>query len=189
MPVSVLVFGAFGALFGLIPPISMTAVRFGLLLSVPVILASLWSWWTYSWWARLASAGLWTIQFLAIAARAWELILGITWISAGPILIAYLLAWTMPILKPRISAFLWREQTAPQTRGGRTLLGLALAIGPSAGVLGAAVGLFGSRSGNLEATLAFAATIFSIAAIGFAFAISYQLWPDRPWASNRPEST
>ncbi|MGH2621927.1 MAG: hypothetical protein ACRDHG_15350 [Anaerolineales bacterium] len=177
-------FGFLGATFGFFPPISISVIRLGLLSSVPVIIAAMWSWWTYSWWARLSVQALVTLQFLAIAARCWTLVIGISWVWLVPILSAYLLAWALPALNPRLSAILWREQWTPQTRVGRALLGLALAIGPSAGVLGASFGMFGNRFGETSIVVAVMAALSSSVAIGFAFAISYQLWPERPWTKD-----
>jgi len=178
-------FGLFGTLPGFLPPISISAMRIGWALAILIGLAAMWSWWNFNWWARLAGTALWTIQILATAARAWILLIGVTWIWMVPILSAYLLAWAMPVLNPRASAILWREQMTPQTRVGRIVLGLALAIGPSAGVIGASVGMFGSRFVETNSVILVMAALSSAVAIGFAFAISYQLWPVRPWAKDR----
>lgn len=179
---SSIVAGSFGAMLGVFPPISAAAIRLGLIFSVPVIIAAMWNWWTYNWWARLAVQALVTLQFLAIAARGWTLAIGVTWIWLIPVVSAYLLAWAMPALNPRTSAMLWREQWTPQTRVGRVLLGLALAIGPSAGVLGASLGMFGGRIGETGAVVAVGSALASFVAIQLAFVISFQLWPERPWA-------
>jgi len=64
---------------------------------------------------------------------------------------------------------------------GRAVLGLALAVGPSAGVIGASVGMFGSRFGETDSVILVIAALSSAVAIGFAFAFAYQVWPDRPW--------
>jgi len=177
-------FGVWGVLPGLLPPISTLAIRLGLLGSFATIFASMWAWRTYNWWARLVAPALWTILILAIAARGWMLVMGISWIWLVPMLSAYLLAWTMPALNARLSVVLWREQTTPRTRAGRALLVLALAFGPSAGVIGASVGMFGSRFGETESAILAIAALSSAVAIGFAFAISFQLWPERPWAKD-----
>ena len=177
-------FAPFGALLGYLPPISVSLARAGMVLSVLAILAVMWSWWTYSWWARLAAPAIWTMQILAIGARGWTLVIGMSWVWLVPILSAYLLAWVMPAINPHQSDMIWREQTTPQTRTGRALLGLALGIGPSAGVLGASIGMFGSRFGEKESVLLAIAALSSAVAIGIAFAISYQLWPERPWAKD-----
>ncbi len=178
----VFAFGLSGAMLGFFPPVSVPLIRLGLLFSIPAIVAAMLSWWSFSWWSRMAGAALWTLQIFAIAIRGWILVMGITWIWLVPISSAYLLAWAMPALNPRLSGILWREQTAPQTRTGRTLLGLSLAIGPSAGVLGASLGLFGGRFGETATVVAVGAALASFAAISIAFAISFQFWPERPWA-------
>lgn len=175
-------FGVFGVLPGLMPPVSPLMIRLGLLFAAMVVAAALWAWSTFNWWARLAVSGLWTVQVLIIVARVWSLVIGVTWIWMVPIFSAYLLAWVLPLLKPRLSAILWREQIAPQTRLGRTILILALGIGPSAGVLGAAAGMFGNRFGERGAVLAVIGALGSFVAISAALAFSHQLWLIRPGA-------
>jgi len=175
-------FGLPGAMLGFFPPVSFPLIRLGLLFSVPGIFATMLYWWNFSWWARLAGAALWTLEIFAIAIRGWILVMGTTWIWVVPISSAYVLAWALPALNPRLSKILWREQWTPQTRLGRALLGLALAIGPSAGVLGASLGLFGGRFGETATVVAVGAALASFAAISIAFALSYQIWPERPWA-------
>ena len=182
---STIVAGSFGAMLGVLPPISAAAIRLGLIFSALVVIAAMWNWWTYSWWTRFAVQALVTIQFLAIASRGWILAMGITWIWLVPVFSAYLLAWAMPVLNPRLSAILWREQMTPQTRVGRIVLGLALAIGPSAGVLGASLGMYGNRFGQASAVVAVGSALASFVAIQLAFVISYQLWPERPWAKDK----
>ncbi len=184
LALTVFVSGFLGAMLGFFPPVSLPAMRIGLLLAVPTTIAALWNWWTYHWWARLVAQGLLTVQILAIAMRGWMLVLGVTWIWLVPILSAYLLAWAMPALNPRFAAILWREQWTPETQVGKAVLALALVIGPSAGVLGAAFGMFGGRAGEINAVIAVGAALSSMGAIGFAFAVAYQLWPERPWAKN-----
>lgn len=182
LTLAILVFGAFGALPGFLPPVSISAMRLGWALAIPAVLAALWSWWNFSWWARLAGAALWSLQILVTGARAWTLLIGITWIWLVPIVSAYLLAWAMPAMQPLVSRSLWREQWTPQTRMGKTILRLALAIGPSAGVLGAALGMSGSRFGETNSLILVVAALCSAVAIQFAFAFAYQFWPERPWA-------
>jgi len=179
---SLFVFGLFGALPGFLPPISISAMKLGWFIGVPAVLAGVWSWWNFNWWPRIAFGVLLTLQILLAASRAWFLLIGITWVWLLPILLAYLLAWALPAIKPRVSAILWREQTAPQTRVGQIILVIALAIGPSAGVIGASLGMFGNRFGETDTVILVAAALMTSVAIGFAFAFAHQLWPDRPWA-------
>ncbi len=177
-------FGVLGLLPGLMPPISIPTIRLGLLWLVATTAVCVWAWATYNWWARVATAALLSIQWLVIAARSWLLVVASPWMLLVPVLLAYLLAWALPALDPRLSVILWREQTAPQTRIGRALLVLALAVGPSAGVIGASLGMFGSRFGESESVLLAMVVLSSAVGFGFAFAASYQIWPERPWAND-----
>lgn len=109
------------------------------------------------------------------------------WVWLVPILAAYLLAWMLPALKPRLSALLWQEQMAPETRIGRAVLAISLSLAPVAGVLGASMGMFASRLGEISASLIIGGTLMTMSSIGFAFAAAYQLWPERPWATDEGE--
>ncbi len=175
-------FGLFGALIGLVPPPSLPGLWIGLVLAFLGTVAGLWNWWTYDWWARLAVSGIWSLMFLGITARAWMgnvYVVGI-WLLA--LVIAYILGWALPIISPSLSDFLWQEQTTPQTRTGRALLAIGISVAPAAGAIGASIGMFGSRFGEIKGTLLILAILGTITNIVLPFIISYQLWPDRPWA-------
>lgn len=180
---SLLAFGLVGALPGLIPPISLPFIRLGLVMSLMAVVAAMANWWSYNWWARLALGVMVTLQFLAIGARAWSILVGLEWWWIVPAIGAYAVARALPLLRPGISSVLWREQVAPETRIGRLLLAIALGIGPSAGVIGASIGMFGSRAGELNAVFLVGGTLSATGSIGLAFALSYQLWPERPWGA------
>ncbi|NIS82044.1 MAG: hypothetical protein GTO14_17975 [Anaerolineales bacterium] len=182
-------FGGFGILVGILPPFSSTALKIGLVLAAVATIAAVWNWRSYNWWSRLTVGGLWTLQIMAIAARAFAESLPNLWLWFVPTIGAYLLAWSLPALRPAISSLLWREQTAPQTRWGRAFLGLMIALAPVAGVLGASFGMYGSRFEEIKLTLIALASLASITAIGIAFALAYQLWPERPWAKNEAKET
>lgn len=182
---SAFAFGLLGILPGFLPPISPEIIRLGAFGALLAVLVSLLNWRSYTWWARLALGVIMTLQFLAIASRSWWILVGFQWIWVAPMFLAYLVAWLLPLLRPRISDVLWREQTAPQTRIGRTILAIALGIGPSAGVIGASLGMFGYRTDGLRGVLLAGGAICSLVSIGFAFALGYQLWPERPWAAMR----
>lgn len=179
--VGVFSFGIFGVLFSLIPSFSITAVRIGILLAIIGTLTGIWNWWTYSWWARFAVMVIWSLFLFGITIRAWMGIVSDTWAWLVPLLIAFILGWTLPIISPALSDFLWQEQTTPQTRTGRTLLAIGISIAPAAGAIGASIGMFGSRFGEIKGTLLILAILGTITNIVLPFIISYQLWPDRPW--------
>jgi len=187
-PTLVFAAGVFGILPGLIPPFSISAFWIGIGLAALAIPVGLWNWWTYNWWARLTILLLWTVQILLLASRGWSQLIPIIWIWLVPILGAYVVAWLLPALNPVLSGVLWREQWCPETRMGRAIMGVVLAVGPSAGVLGASFGLYGSRFGEANLVYLALATLGSMAAIGIAFANAYVLWPERPWAKQAGSS-
>jgi hypothetical protein len=184
---SFLGFGILSLLLVFFPYYSKRYLLIGIGLIATGTISSLWSWWSYDWWPNLLVVFVGSLCFLCIAARSWMEIVPVIWIWLLPILFFYLLAWILPVLRPALSTFLWREQTAPQTRFGRVFLGVMISVAPVAGVLGASAGMFGSRLGRLDLTLLVIASLCSMVAISLAFATSYQIWPDRPWAQSKRE--
>lgn len=179
---SIFAYGVSGSVIGLLPPFSVAGLLLGLALAVVAVVAALWSWWNYEWWARFIVTGIWTLMFFAMTARAWTAIVPSLGLWLVPFVITYLLSWALPIISPSLSEFLWREQTTPQTKLGRFLLAAGLSLAPVAGTLGAIIGMFGSRFGELSGTLLIIAILGSIATVIITFSVSYQLWPERPWA-------
>lgn len=173
--------GIFGVLIGIVPPFSFDALKIGLILAAIGIVAGIWNWWNYDWWARLLMGGIWTMMITAITARAWMGVVPATEMWLVPLLCAFILGWALPAISPSLSKFLWQEQTTPQTRAGRALLAIGISVAPSAGVIGASIGMFGSRFGDIEGVLLFGAVLGTIGAVVIPFTISYQLWPERPW--------
>jgi hypothetical protein len=182
--ISVFSFGGIGSLLGVLPPFSIAALTIGLGLGLITAIIGFWNWWSCNWWSQLLLGVFTGFLFLSFVLRVWAEIALAEWIWLLIIIGFYLLAWIMPSIQPSISTVLWREQTAPRTRMGRASMRVLLAIAPIAGVLGASFGMYGSRSGELALVLIVIAGLFSIVAIGIAFATSYQLWPDRPWTQS-----
>jgi hypothetical protein len=181
---SLLGFGILSILLFLLPSYSRIFLIIGIALSSIGTITSIWSWWTYNWFARLIVAIIGSLFFVGITFRAWAEIAPFFSMWLSILMVCYILAWVLPALNPSFSAYLWREQTAPQTRFGRAFLGVMLTVAPIAGVLGASFGMYGSRSGEIDLTLIVIGVLCSMVAIGFAFAFSYQIWPDRPWAQS-----
>jgi hypothetical protein len=177
--------GIFGVVIGLVPPFSFDGLKFGLLLAVIGTLAGIWNWWNYDWWARLIMGGVWTLMIAAITARAWTSILPASRIWQVSLLFAFFLGWLLPAISPSLSKFLWQEQSTPQTRIGRGVLAICISIAPVAGAIGASIGMFGSRFGDSEVALLVGAGLGTVGTVIIPFAISYQLWPGRPWAKRK----
>lgn len=73
----------------------------------------------------------------------------------------------------------------PQTRIGRVLLAIGISIAPVAGTIGASIGMFGSRFDDIKGTLLFIAVLGTIGSLFLPFTFPYQLWPERPWATEK----
>lgn len=186
----VFLFGVLTGLLTLVPYYSSVALAIGIGLSVAGTIPVVWLriWRTPNWWMEVAYAVVWPLFFLGLGARLLAAIIPVIWVWLIPLLAAYLLAWALPALNPALSALLWREQTAPQTRLGRGCLILMLPLAPVAGTIGASVGMFGSRFFEDRAPIyLIMGMLGSIVAIGMAFAFAYQYWPKRPWRKDEPE--
>lgn len=114
-------------------------------------------------------------MFTFLATRAWLVVLHINWVWLLPLWGAVLVAALVPLVAPRLSKFLWTEQTAPRTRIGRALMAFCLAAAPTAGTLGAAWGLYGSRFLGQEPTILGIAIGASILGVGSGFIVSYNV--------------
>ncbi|MGQ9561850.1 MAG: hypothetical protein ACUVWA_15270 [Candidatus Oleimicrobiaceae bacterium] len=113
--------------------------------------------------------------FTLMASRAWLAALPIGWTWLLPLWGAVVLAALLPFVAPDISETLWREQTTPRTRVGKAFMAFLLAIGPSAGTLGAAWGMYGLRFLGEEPTMLGMAVLGSALAVGGGFIASYHV--------------
>ena len=174
--------GGFAALVAFVPSYSPRALAIGVGLTVVGVVAAAWVSLSPSWWAAMVSVNSWLLLFLGVSLRAWANLIPQVWVWLVPLVAAYLLAWALPAISPKLSARLLRDQFAPETRWGRGCLTLALVVGPAAGALGASVGMYGSRFGQGTAVMLVIAVLASAVAVGFAQAVVQQSWPKRPWA-------
>jgi hypothetical protein len=178
-------FGFFGLIVAFFPDFSPLAATLGAILVAGGIAASMWNWMTYDWWARVLTAEIWSLMLVVLSYRSLGELIQPSWLVAGLVVLPLAMAWLLPGKAPRVSAFLWREQTTPQTTIGRWLLVVCVALVPLVGILGVSFGMAGSRFGKQDIMLAAAGSIGLLAAWVVSFATAYQLWPSRPWARNR----
>ena len=174
--------GGFGAVLTVIPPYSSSAMKVAIGLTLVGTVGAVWGISKANWWGGIVLLNSWFLLILGFAIRAWALVIPQVWIWLVPLVAAYLLAWALPAISPKLSARLLREQFAPETRWGRGCLRLFLVVGPAAGTLGASVGMYGSRFGQGNAVMLVIAVPSSAVAVGFAQAAAEQVWPRRPWA-------
>ena len=179
---------SFLAVAFLLPPmISHRATLIALSFSVlPVgVLFSVWSWRSFTYYPRLGGSLIVASVVLAVGIRSWVAILAGSWawLVVGILVIAFAVAWAMPAISGSLSETLWREQIAPQTRLGRSVMKWALAVGlGGGGALGAGLGLSFSRAGDYGTVHLLIAILSSVIAVFLGQSLSQQLWPDRPWA-------
>lgn len=174
IPLATLAFLLFSALLLFIPPfLSRSALVVGGILILLGLSSVLWARFHYSPWAELLGNFIWPLQFMAAASRAWVFALPIDWVSLIPLWFGFILASALPVLNPRFSKFLWWEQFAPRTMIGRALMAIVLALFPAGGMIGAIWGQYGSRYLGREAVWLGGAILFTAAAFGYAFHVSY----------------
>ena len=92
------------------------------------------------------------------------------------LLIAYILAWVLPTLNPKLSAALWREQYTPETRSGRFFINMSAKILPIARASGALIGTYATRSGHDNLIALIIGILGSMVSIGFAQVFLHQFW-------------
>jgi len=174
--------GGFGAALTVMPPYSSSATKVAIGLTLVGTVGAVWGISKANWWGGIVLLNSWVLLILGFAIRAWAVIIPQVWVWLVPLVAAYLLAWALPAISPKLSARLLREQFAPETRWGRGCLTLFLVVGPAAGALGASVGIYGSRFGQGNTVMLVIAVLSSAVAVGFAQAAAQQVWPRRPWA-------
>lgn len=119
------------------------------------------------------------LLILAMGARGWFVVVGntTTWAFWMAIIIAaYVLAWALPALNPRLSALLWKEQYTPETKFGRAFLSFSSRILPIAGSGGALIGMYGTRSGQDNLIALLVGILATIVPIGWAQVASHQFY-------------
>jgi len=177
--IAVLSFGSLATILAVFPRSSPTAVAAGVIVAAAGVASMIRSWKSYSWWSRLGTLQAYPLLLYLIAARAWADILPETLLWIAAFSVAYLLALALPVIDFRLSAFVAREQTDPQTRLGRGCLALALILAPLAAGIGGTFGIYGTRLGRGDTVLLVVAVGLSAIGLAFAHSVSHTLWRDR----------
>ena len=128
---------------------------------------------------QIAVVNAWFLLMFTMGARGWFVIVGnvVLWALWTTLLLtAYILAWVLPTLNPKLSALLWREQYTPETRSGRFFLSTSVKILPIAGASGALIGMYATRSGHDNLVAFIIGILGSMVSIGFAQVVSHQFW-------------
>ena len=177
--VAVLSFGSLATILALFPRFSPTATAAGAVVAGAGIASTIRSWKAYSWWSRLLTLQAYPLLMYLIAIRVWAEILPGTWGWVTALSVAYVLALALPVIDFRLSAFVEREQTNPQTRLGKGCLTLALMLAPIAAGIGGTFGIYGTRIGQGDTVLLVIAIGLSAIGLASVHAVSHTLWRDR----------
>jgi hypothetical protein len=119
---------------------------------------------------------------LGLTIRAWNAVIPALGLWITLLVGLYVLAWALPAIEPKISALLFREQFAPETRLGRGCLALALAVGGAAAGTGATLGMYGSRYGQENLVFLAIGALLTFGVLAWSQAVAHDMWPKRPWA-------
>ena len=173
-----ILFGSFGAFMTFFPQYSQIAGVIAIILALLGVSASLIAR-TGDLWGRYLTAMIWPCYMLGIGTRALGDALGDEILILGAILPFFIIASVLPILLPRLSEWIWRESTAPETKAGQSCLFLSLRIAPIVGSVSALIGIFARRGGYAFGLTIIIGVIFFLSAIGLAQLISHQIWQER----------
>jgi hypothetical protein len=139
------------------------------------VIAANWGRWGSPRWSEWAASFIFIAQFVTIGLRAWGAATSVPWLAATAIVGLFLAAWTLPLIFPGFSSWLWREQVAPQSKVGRIVLGLSLAILPTIGVVAAGAGTLLSAAGQTDTGWMIVAVLAFIASLIWGHSTSHQL--------------
>ena len=181
--------GALAIMLTFIPYYHSTALILGIILLVTGVISFIYTIRKKNWWAGVVFQNTWPLLFFAMGARSLISQLPNGWIWIALLLACYILAWLIPVLDPKLSALIWREQTAPETRIGKGCMGFFLKFSPTIMALGPIGGIYLSRHGYDNIFFLIFGIGMCLLAIILGQLISHQLWPKRPWAQpEEPEA-
>jgi len=158
------------------------AVAAGVLSSAGIV-ASILTVQLKNWWSQIAVVNVALLFGLGIGLRAGMDVFGEGLYWPLSVVLLFLFAWAIPLVAPRFSARVLKEQLAPETRIGRGCLTYSLGLIPSVGAMSYLVQRLVSHSGLEKLDSLLVAVIASTVAIGAAQAYSHQYWAKKPWAN------
>lgn len=182
------VFGVFGALLTLLPDYSPVALGIALVIGLAGAVAAVDGAGRATWWHQIVVVNSWFLLMLGLAIRSWNAVVPALGLWVPLFVGLYALAWSLPSIEPKLSALLYREQIAPETRIGRGCLGLALAVGGAAAGTGATLGMYGARYGQEKLVLLAMAALGTFVTLGWGQYVAHDMWPKRPWGEQAEKS-
>jgi hypothetical protein len=171
--------GGLSVVLGFYPTFSPIAIGLGVMLTLISIIAAVVTDKDRAWWKEVLFANSWLIMFLGMAVRAWGALLsGI--IIPGIVLVGlYVLAWLMPAINSSLSERIYLSQVAPESKSGRVLLALLIAIAPSVAGVSGLIGYYGVKYISDNGTAVLLGILAAFVAIAGGQAIAHQLHRNR----------
>jgi hypothetical protein len=168
-------YSAFAAMLAILPYFSPLIMLAGFMLSAVATISGLVYTKHESPAARCISLAAFPTLLFGIGLRSWSAMLGNGGAWLAVLVAAYFVAWLLPFLSPRVSTFLFREQTTPRTKVGKAALAIVFALAPSAATLGALTGMYLPRLGRQHEAMLILAILGTVGGLGCAQAFSHQL--------------
>ena len=175
--------GGFAAMLTLFPTgYHPVAFLIAITLLITGLIAGIYVSRTKDWRLVAVLQSTWPSLFFAIGARALISQSSNAWIWLSLLLVCYILAWLIPVIAPKLSTLLWREQTNPQTRLGMVGMSILTRFSAALMALGPCAGMYLSRYGYGNIALLIVGIGMPLLAIVTGQLICHQLWNKRPWA-------
>jgi hypothetical protein len=181
------VFGGFSAILVFYPSYSPFSLSVGVGFVLLGVVISIFAVRSQDWWGQFGYINAWMLLVFAIGIRAWNDVIPILWLWLIVLPGFYILAWALPVVHPKLSAFLLREQLTPETTVGRGCMSWAITLFPVASGVGAVLGMYGSRYSQGKLMSIVIAGIATTSVLAMVQAVSHQIWPKRPWARQKKE--
>lgn len=143
---------------------------------------TLWSWiFLYLFYATFIPSvgGVGILNLVYASFPSWKVIV--------PLAAMYPIASLLPFLNEPLAKFIYVENFAPRTCLGKSILYLALTIGPSAGVFGAMLSQSIRRTGNGVIGYSILGFVLHLGLVWGTVGMVYQVWELRPWKETRKE--
>ena len=93
----------------------------------------------------------------------------------------YIVAATLPFLNERLSKVVHDEAYTPNSRFGQAIVFILLALGPTAGILGAALSAINERRGNGVIGASVLGLFLHFLFVWGEVALAHQALDKRPW--------
>lgn len=177
--ISLFTYGVLATLLTFVPEYSLIFMILGIALAITATVSAILQRVNGYEWIKIITTQASLLIFFLLGVRLWLFYAPSLWLWLFLFVAAYIFAWYIPYLSPRISKILWREQINPETSAGKSILRAGLILLPIAGSGGAFIAMYASRYGFVGETSRIMGPIIMMATIAWAQVVSHQLMKER----------